>query len=233
MENQENLYGSIKLNCETIFMHHISQDKNKLEIYKKAVQEGKITNFDQTTITRLRRLYFGYLSGLIYMYYEPTYFNNIGNKAELLTHALEDKDYVLVHGNVDSTRDIPFFMYGVEHLDRNSWFEVKEGPKTWIYDLFSMLKIEKSVYYELEKPEIIRTITKKEIMSHPGREQNDFRVYHNGLDFMLVKALPEMEKNMEKHPFKDILSPEITRFKKEINFEDMLLEYKIDKKKFY
>ncbi len=49
---------------------------------------------------------------------------------------------------------------------------------------------------------------------------------------MLIKRIPEMEQNMENHPFKEILSPEITRFKKEINFEDLVLEVSEIKKKF-
>ena len=141
-------YGSIKLNKETVLNHYISQNKEKLDLYNQAIADGKITDFDQVILTRLRKLYYGIYSGLIYMYFEPTNFNNIGNKAELMTHVLEDKQYQLVHGNIDSTRNIPFFMYGVEHLDYNSWLEVQEGQKVWVYDLFSMLKIEKSVYYK-------------------------------------------------------------------------------------
>ncbi len=231
MIDGKELYGSIKLNGETVFFHNLSQDKDKLELYKKAVTDGKITNFDQTTITRLRKLYYGFYSGLIYMYYEPTNFNNIANKTELLTHTMEDKEYKIVHGDTDSTRNIPFFMYGVKHLDSNSWLEVEEGQKVWVYDLFSMLKIEKSIYYKLENPKVNRVIPKSAIMDHPGRERDDYRTYHNGFDFMLVGIIPDMEKNMAIHPFKEILSPEITRFKKEINFEDMVLEYSTEMKK--
>ena len=69
MDIGKDLYGSIKLNGETVFYHSISQDKVKLELYNQAVAEGKITDFDQTVLTRLRKLYYGLYSGLIYMYY--------------------------------------------------------------------------------------------------------------------------------------------------------------------
>lgn len=220
-----NLRGSIKLKGETVFHHNISQDKEKLEIYNKAVAEGKITHFDQTTITRLRKLYYGLYSGLIYMYMEPTTFNNIGNKVELLTHVFEDKKYNLVHGDIDSTQKIPFFMYGVEHLDSNSWIEVEEGNKTWVYDTFSLMKIEKEVYYKLENPKVNKVIPKRAIMEHPGRDRDDYTVYHDGFNYMLIGVFGELEKRMDSHPFKQILAPELTRFKKEINFDDILLEW--------
>lgn len=219
---------------KSLFYLNLEKDKEKLEMYRDGISSGKIMNFDQTTLTRLRKLYYGFYSGLIYMYYESTNFNNIGNKVELLTYAMEDKEYQIVHGDIDSTRNIPFSMYGVEHLDFNTWLEVKEGQKVWVYDFFSMLKIEKNVYYKLENPKVNKVIPKSVIMSHPGRERDDYCTYHNGFDFMLIDIIPNIEKKMETHPFKEILSPEIIRFKKEINFEDMVLEFSTKmKKKFH
>ena len=217
-------YGSIKLNKETVFHHYISQNKEKLDLYNQAIADGKITDFDQVILTRLRKLYYGIYSGLIYMYFEPTNFNNIGNKAELMTHVLEDKQYQLVHGNTDSTRNIPFFMYGVEHLDYNSWLEVQEGQKVWVYDLFSMLKIEKSVYYKLENPTVTKIVSKDAIMSHPGRDRDDYTFHADGGDFMLIEILPRMEQAMSSHPFSKILAPEITRYKKDINLDNVIAE---------
>ena len=143
MDNYQDMKESIQLDGETIFFHHLSQNKEKLELYKRAVLEGKITEFDPTTLTRLRKLYFAFYSGLIYLFYEPTTFDNIGNKLELLTYALEDKKFQIVHGDTDSTREIHFFLYGSKHLDYNSWIEVEEGQKIWVYDLFSLLRFEK------------------------------------------------------------------------------------------
>lgn len=224
-KKMQELYGSIKLNGETVFFHYLSQDKDKLELYKKALLEGKITNFDQTTITRLRKLYYGMYSGLMYMYYDPTDFNNIGNKVELLTHVMEDKKFQIVHGDTDSTRNIPFFMYGVQHLDSNSWVEVEEGQKIWVYDPFSLLKIEKNVYYALEHPNIHRVINGIDILNHPGRDRDDYTTFHDGMSFVLFGKVPEMKKNMAHHPYRDILEPEITRFKKDINYDDLYLEW--------
>lgn len=222
---REKDFGSIKLNGETVFYHNLAQNKDKLNIYKNAILAGKISFFDQVTITRLRKLYYGLLSGLIYIYYEPTDFSNIGNKVELLSFAMTDRKYKIVHGETDSTREILFFKYGVKHLDFNSWLEVEEGHKVWVYDLFSMLKIEKDVYYQLENPKIKNTYPKSIIINHPGYDETAFLCYKNGFDFMLVPIMDDINKNLSTHPFREILSPEVTRFKKKINFDDLVLSY--------
>ena len=222
MLDKENL-KTIELEGETIFEHNIKQNKEKFEIFNKALKEGKVQQFDQAIIRKLRNLYFGFLSGLIYIYYYPTSFSNLGNKAELFTHVIKDKEYKLVHGQTDSVRDILFFMYGVEHLDNNIWFEVQEGHKIWVYDMFSLLKIEKSIYYKLENPKISKVIDKKYIVNHPAREEDEYNTYHNGMDFMLLKMIPDMEQKMSTHPFKNILSSEIDRFKIKSDFESIKL----------
>lgn len=215
----------IILDNETIFHHHLSQNKDKLQLYNKAQQEGKITYFDPTTIRRLRALYYGMYTGLIYMYGYPTDFNSIGNKIELLTYVFEDRDYEIVHASTDSTREIPFFMYHCQqHLDSSSWVEVKEGNKTWVYDPFSLLRIEKSVFYELEHPTITSMVPKKVIVSHPARCLDEYKYHHDAMDFMLIKILPEMLKKASNSPFKELLESEITRYKKDINLDQVELE---------
>lgn len=216
-------YGSIKLNGESVFVHNLSQNKEKYIIYLNALKEGKINDFDQTTLTRLRKLYYGFYSAIIYLYYIPTDFNNIGNKVELLTHVLEDKKFKIVHGSVDSTRDINFFMYGVKHLDFNSWIEVEEGTTTWVYDVFSLLKFEKDTYYELEHPTIQKIIPGDAILNHPGRDREDYKTFHSGFIEVLFEQMPTMEKSMDMHPFRHILAPELTRFKKDINYDELKL----------
>ena len=49
------------------------------------------------------------------------------------------------------------------------------------------------------------------------------------MDFDLSLAV---EKNMENHPFKDILVPELTRFKANINYEDLKLRTSEENKRF-
>ena len=64
--------NSIEMNAEKAFYHYLSQDHKKLELYNSAVEGGKISDFAPTTLTRLRKLYYGFYSGIIYMYLEQT-----------------------------------------------------------------------------------------------------------------------------------------------------------------
>lgn len=217
---------SIQLEGETVFFHHLSQDKEKLERYQKAVSEGKITDFDPTVLTKLRKLYYAFYSGLIYIYYEPTDFENIAHKLELLTYALEDKKFQIVHGSTDSTRDIQFARYGTKHLDYNSWIEVEEGQKTWVYDLFSLKRMEKGIYYQLEHPDVSKIIPGEAVINHPARAQENYTNFHDGFIEILFAEMPQMEKNVSHHPFKEILSPELMRFKADIHYDDLLLKVK-------
>ena len=100
-----------------------------------------VKSFDQEIISELRKCYYGVFSGLIYIFSTDTTFSNIDNKVELLTWIFKDKNIKLVKGSTNSTRNILFYEYGQGHLDYNLWIEVEEGNKTWVYDLFSLLKI--------------------------------------------------------------------------------------------
>lgn len=231
MVDFDELKGSIKLDGETVFYHHLSQNKEKLKLFRESLINGKIGNFDQSLISRLRQMYFGYYSAILYLFCFPTTFDNIGNKVELLAHALEDKDFKIVHGFTDSTRDIPFFMYGVEHLDSDSWIEVREGHKTYVYDPFSLLKFEKDIFYQLEHPDVTGVVSKSTVQGHKMYRDSEFRTLTDGFNFMLTKSIPEMERSMPKHPFKDILIPEICRFKKLVNYEKIELDYEGFQKK--
>ncbi len=231
VEDMEKLRDSIKLDSETVFHHYLTQDKEKLQIYNDALKNEKIINFDQATIAKLRKLFWAYYSGLLYMYYEPTTFNNIASKVELMTYALEDKDYKIVHGSTDSTRNIKFFLYGVERLDYNSWIEVEEGQKTWVYDFFSLLKIEKSVYEELEHPNIFKVVPKEAITNHPAYNSDEFRFFHDDFIEILLYQIPTMENNMSHHPFKEILASELVRYKRIIDYEERMLKIKVENQK--
>ena len=49
----------IYLDKETVFHHHISQNKEKLEIYNNGIKNGKIRYFDEKARRRLSKLYYG------------------------------------------------------------------------------------------------------------------------------------------------------------------------------
>lgn len=207
---------------ETVFYKHISKNKEKKKLFDEAYKSGLIKEFDQTTITNLRKLYYSCLSGLLYVYGSDTTFSTIGNKLLLLSHALEHEDFELVHGETNSTREIMFFEYNQEHLDYSSWIEVKKGNKTWVYDPFSLLMFSKDVYYKLENPEVRRRIPRQELITHPSRQEDDF--FKLSDEWLLTEYIPMFEKKAETSPYKDILQTEITRLKTVSNYDNLKLD---------
>lgn len=218
----------INLNGYSVFMYHLLNNTDKSSFFFDAQKKGLITDFDPVTMTRLRKMYYAFFSAIIYLYYEPTDFNNIANKLELLSHAFEDKKFRIVHGDTNSTKNISFYLYGVNHLDYNSWLEVDDGNKVWVYDLFSLLRFEKNTYYEIEQPTIRKIIDSDYINSHPGRIDTSYQNFSDGFIEILFNYMEEMEHNLDTHPFKGILIPEITRFKKDINYDELYLKSKLN-----
>lgn len=211
---------------ETIFFQHLSKQKEKFELFKKGIEEGLITPFDPTVLTKLRKTYYSFYSGLLYLYVEPTNFETIGNKVEVLTHAFEKDDYRIVHADIDSTREIHFNEYNSKHLDFSSFIEIKRGHKTYVYDPFSLLCFEKNLFYQLEHPKIRRIISKETVQRNAAYQEDDFKTARD--TWMLVGFIPRMEKLIEKSPYKDFLEKELTRYKEEVSYEDVVLDWKVE-----
>lgn len=160
----------------------------------------------------------------------PTSFSTIGNKIQLLTHAFADVNYRIVHGEVESTRKIMFAKYGVDHLDFNSWIEVKQGDKVWVYDTFSMLKMERSTYYKLEDPLIKKIIKKSTVEAHSARYEDNFSTIRN--EWMLVGFIPIIEQSLVNNPYCDMLKVELAKFKQEVGYDEVISEWQKEEKIF-
>lgn len=215
---------------KSIFLQNLEKNETKLNLYNEGVKKNLIQPFDQEVLTKLRKLYYGCISGIIYIYGMPTDVGTIAEKMILLRYALDDKNFQIVHGNTYSTENISFHEYDSKHLDNNSWIEVKEGNKEWVYDPFSLLKIEKNLYYQIEEPEVFRTITKKTVESHPGRQDDNFHTFDEGGKDFLTFILPTIEENLENNPHKDFLKAEISRFKEEVDYEGICTEWENESK---
>lgn len=207
---------------ETIFIKNLKKDNKRLEIFNKAYKMGLIQPFDQEVLTKLRRLYYSCIPGILYLFGEPTDFETISNKARLLTYVFENEEYDLVHADIDSIKNIKFFEYNHKHLDYNSYLEVKKGNKVWIYDTFSMLKFDKGIYDELEHPSIRKRVPKMYIVSHPGREEDDFYSFKD--EFLLAGIIRKYELELKKNPFKNMLKQELSRFKQEVKYDEIILK---------
>lgn len=212
MIDYKNTFGMEKVNGETSFITSVKKNKTRNKLLSDGIAYGKVKSFDQDIITDLRKCYFDTFSGLMYMYLSETSFCNISSKAKLFAWILRDKNFKLVKGNIYSTKNTLFYIYGVKHLDYNLWFEVVEGNKEWVYDLYSLLKIEKNLYYELEEPVIEEIYLKDEIDL-----EHDHSNYNNKYDSLIYEMLDSIENELENHPYRELLEPEIVKYRSDIS----------------
>lgn len=132
----------------------------------------------------------------------------------MLIWIFKDKNIKLVKGSTNSTRNILFYEYGQGHLDYNLWIEVEEGNKIWVYDLFSLLKMEKDFFYKLEEP-MIEKIYLKDVLDL----NKDFSIFSNQYDNLLYEMIDKLKESLEDSPYKELLIPEIIRYKDNISKE--------------
>lgn len=210
----------------TAFFEIIKSDENKLKLFKEGLSDGRIQPFDQETISKLRRVYYSCLNGVLYLYGMPINDGTIGNKMEILSYIFQDEDFKIVHGHTDSSKQLVFPQYNKNKLDCNSWIEVSHGAKVWVYDTISMLKFEKDIFYKLENPDVFRIVPKAYIEAHPARsDEDDDYFYYPHDKWLLLDYIPNLEKIAQIHPYKEILLPEIARYKQEIDFDRVAIKY--------
>lgn len=199
---------------EEYFCQLISESPELADVFKKAVEEFAIQNFDSTIMSRLRRVYYSSISGILYLLGEPNIPSTHGNKMELLAFVLDDEDYEIVHGQTRSSRSS-------EMVD-TSWIEVRKDRKVWIYDVTSMLKFEKSFFDKLESPKETNRVSRQEIISHPAYQDTSFKFEY--IPMIIAWFISRYETN-EINPHYKELQAEIKRYKKDINYSKAIREY--------
>lgn len=196
---------------EEYFRKLVEDDPSLINCFKEAITNYGIQPFDATIMSKLRRVYYSSISGILYLLGETNESSTHGNKLELLAHVLEDEDYTIVHGKIRSDKDTT-----------TSWIEVRSNHKTWIYDVESMLKFEKKYFDQLEHPEDSMRISKESIVSHIAHSDNTFKFEY--IPMIIVWYISRYESNKD-NPHYDDLQAEIKRYKKEINYSKAVDEY--------
>lgn len=217
--------------AETIFMQELKKDHKRYQEFLKASKLYLVTEFDEEIKSRLRTIYWGgFFQALIYMYYNPTDFETIGNKVELLSAAFTGEEYNIVHASTRSTRETHYFEYNHQHLDYNSYLEIKKGTNTWIYDLYSMLKWDKKVYEKIEEPRShlndLNDISLLDISTSYKIEQvkkiageNDYSLHCIEIYVKTMEKIVELLE--ENHPYRDQILKEIELQKILTNFDEL------------
>ena len=207
----------------SFFYQNLSKHKDKLLLFDNGIKNGFVQEFDQAILSKLSKLYYGDITGILYLYGFPTSFETIGNKNEIFTYVLGDYDYQIVHGDIDTIDEVYFHLYHQRHLDYNSWIEVKIGNKIWVYDFVSMLKIEKDLYYKLENPRVKKIYDKKQVESHPARFDDDYSYIHDTFSSLII--IPSIETYLPYNPHKELVEQELRRFKDKIDYDKVQLEW--------
>lgn len=196
---------------EEYYRNLVNDNPALIKIFKEAVEDYGIQPFDATIISKLRRVYYSSISGILYLLGETNLSSTHGNKLELLAHVLEDKDYTIVHGNIRSDGDTT-----------TSWIEVRENHKIWVYEVETMLKFEKRYFELLESPEESLRISKEELESLVAHGDNSFKFEY--IPMIIVWYISRYEDNKD-NPHYEELQAEIKRYKKEINYSKAAKDY--------
>lgn len=210
-----------------IYFDAMKKDPTKAKMLDDGIKHRLVQHFDNGLLIKLRHIYFAGIPGSIFIFTSSSVSFNIGDKAQLMSHALEDEDFILVHGKVNSIANYRS-NNEVQELKSNTWFEVNRDGRVWIYDMFSLMKFDKDLYYKLEDPVIERTITREELQSDPEHRW-DRQKFRQILDpLTLPMLIPNMERAFKYSPYREYLKAEMTRFKKEIDYDKVTEEFDED-----
>lgn len=217
--------------AETVFMQELKKDKKRYQEFLRASKLYLVTEFDEEIKSRLRTIYWGgFFQALLYMYYMPTDFETIGNKVELLAKAFEGEEYNIIHASTRSVRTTHYYEHNQQHLDFNSYIEIKRGNNTWVYDLYSMLKFDKEVYESIEEPRShindLEDISLLDISTSYKVEQvkklvgeDDYSLHCIEIYVKLMEKIVEFVN--ENHPFREQILKEIELQKQLNNFDEL------------
>lgn len=217
-----------------IYMQELAKDKERYEKFLHYQKLGLITEFDGEILSRLRNIYWGkFYQALLYIYFEKTDFSTIGNKVELICKALENEEFRIIHAMTKTAKDINYYQYDQQHLDHNSYVEKQSGQNTWVYDLFALLRFDKSCYEEIEQPRsnieptnIDDLFSAIKIIESEGLAQVKKVLeiddnYDFGLKEIFVPLIDAMEQKLENHPYKELLEKEIGILKRKHDYDNI------------
>ena len=226
----------------SIYFDAVKEDKEKLKLLNDGIKNGLVSQFDDSLIIKLRNLYLGVFPGSVFIYMKKSLSYSDYDKIRLLTVALEDEDFKLVHGKIDSIRNTEEVKYAEKFIKNtifddasfnyNYWFEVSKGGRTWIYDLFSLLKFDKELYYKIENPAIDKVYTKNVIEKKFYDKDEDpkinrsINIEDSNNDIFLTILIPSLEEKMRDSEYYEYLKAELTRIKKELNYEQVCINVK-------
>lgn len=142
-------------------------------LFKIALSEGKITNFDNQIYEKMNNTFISCLPVSFYIKYSKYLFPEGTCYERSLYMFLALEDAVLVRGKKKTLE----YKYGKDQ-DGHGWIEIGD----YVYDPSLMLKFEKNTYYSLYGCSDIKKIDKESYMAEHGEFVDNY-VSHNLDDF--------------------------------------------------
>lgn len=222
-----------------LFIKYLKIDSDKYQKFLKYQKSGLIQPFDQQVLINLRKTYFSGFSGIIFLYGFPNIHNFFYEKLKIISYVLRNYEYDVVNGDIDFIKKMvktnttintntfrivqsdEDFKIDINEDNRmvksNSWLEVKIGSKIWVYDLLTMLRFEKNVYYELVNPEVHNR------NPNNGIFDNDFSKIEK--NYVLLEYMSLLEKWLDYNHYKEFVEAELSRFKAEMDYDKFVFKY--------
>ena len=208
--------------------------KKKDLVFIYGLATGKIKPYDNETLERLRKVYYGGVSASVIILCDKLCEHRCYDRGLLITFGFGDDDFQLVDADIDgitlNPKYIDQYNHGKEdeHYGNHCFAERKtRDGKTWVYDTTLGLVFEKSLYYFLENPKITKINSKQETL--------DFIEYKEIANADISKdkyavhlILPNIEKiaNNSNDFYKDDLLREIELYKQDIDYKSVCNEIK-------
>lgn len=186
----------------------------KEQLIIEGAQNGLVKPYDEELIETLRNVFYGGIPASIILLCRDLCNGYCYDRATLLTRGLS-LDYKLVKANINTLRLNPKFIKMRKTMPdyaAHRFVEVSdENNIIWVYDTTSGFVMEKSLFYRIEQPEILKVDSKHAV----DKFCNDLELVSNeGSPFAIELILPFIEKIANNElMYQDLLLREIELFK--------------------
>lgn len=206
-------------------------------LFRYGIKNGLIREYDEELLSKLRHVYYGGIPVSILLLHERLSNGYCYDRGTMVTLGFGDDDFEVVDASIDSIRLNPKIIDEYKNQDIDDDYgdhcfaiRKKSDGTEWVYDTSLGLVIEKNLYFKMEKPKV-RVVNNKE-------KTTEFlnKFYFDDCDierdrYAVPLILPMIESNLiSTQPFYlDKLKREIDIFKREINYDKVCSEIKLEK----
>lgn len=212
---------------------NLYQAKRSL-LFAYGIKHGLIHPYEKELIENLRNVYYGGVPASIMLLCDELCAGRCYDRGLLVTFGFGDDDFQLVDADIDGITLNPKYVdSGFEHYGNHCFAErTDKNGTTWVYDTTVGMVYEKNLYYMIERPQITKINSEEDTLAFC--DYKDIKNADIERDkYVLPLILPTIESIAEssKDYYAKNLREEITRFKKEIDYDGICEERYQDMKR--